>query len=422
MPYPRGYLNQQQVRRLKAIPKRRREGPPNLARAIRNVDPYNLPPLPPADHFSDSDADSDIYNIPSLPPTTDSLNSDSESFVTAQESLHPDDDYIVASPAQPRASRGELDTSTSADSPTPEEAVAGPSTPDTSKDVESREKRSAMATKRGSLSVSGASPPKSAKMEEAAEEAMEEEAKSSRRHRHHNQLGSNNCFERWREWTSPDGQHFTTFRKGYAKTFKSYCTYEGKKMAFANLKSTGPEGDEITVTINHGEHTLPYWKRNVSTCDEDFNQPNNVIGFRCINMGFKVPRLEVSTCPGDKTTEHEMPMNPPLQTEMWTFTDTRGDYGVPQLHNPDNAEYNTAFYSHNDDFRNYYEGSIPVMPNRLQVWDKQVLLETASACNKYDHAKNEFEIKDPNHIYDFKRNPGYKELSASDGAAFALEF
>ncbi|GFO18443.1 hypothetical protein PoB_004494800 [Plakobranchus ocellatus] len=334
--HPRGYLNQQQVRRLKAIPQRRREGPPNLAKAIRNVGPYNLPPLPPADHFSDSDADSDVYNIPSLPSTTDSLDSDTDSFVTAQENLQADDDYIVASPPQPRASRGETDTSTSTDPPTQEE-IAGPSTSDSPTDVHSRTKRSALATKRGSTGVSGASPPTSARFEEAAEEAMEEDAKKGRRHGHHKQLGSNNFFDGWGEWTSPEGQHFTTLQKGYAKNFKAYCTFECTKKAIANLKSVNAEADEITVTINHGGHTLPYWKRNASICDDDFNQPNNVIGFRCINMGFRVPRLEISTCPEDRTTDHEMPMNPPMQTEMWTFTDIRGDYGVPQLHDPDHA-------------------------------------------------------------------------------------
>ncbi|GFO18432.1 hypothetical protein PoB_004493700 [Plakobranchus ocellatus] len=418
MPYPRGYLSQQQVRRLKAIPQRRRHGPPNLARAVRNVAPYDLPPLPPADNF-DSGSESDEYNIPSLPPTTSSLDSDTESFVTAQE--EPDYYNNVASTSQPRASGGQTDVSTSADPPVPE--VAEPTASGSEEAVGKREKRSAMGTKRGAPSVSGASPPKSARMEEAQEDAMEAEEKSNRRHHQHNQLGANVYFDGWGEWTSPEGQHFTTFRKSYSKTFKSYCTFSGKKMAFASLRSTvGKEADEVTVTINHGGNTLPYWKRNASTCDEDFNQPNNVVGFRCINMGFRVPRIEVSTCPGDRTTDHEMPMNPPLQTEMWMFTDTEGDYGVPQIHDSKHPEYNIRFESHNDDFRNYFEGEVPTMPNRLQVWDKQVLLETARACNKYDHTSENFTIKDPNHIYDLTRHPGYRTLSASDGEAFALDF
>ncbi|GFO18439.1 hypothetical protein PoB_004494400 [Plakobranchus ocellatus] len=117
-----------------------------------------------------------------------------------------------------------------------------------------------------------------------------------------------------------------------------------------------------------------------------------------------------------------MPMNPPLQTEMWMFTDTEGDYGVPQIHDPDHPEYGTRFESHNDDFRNYFEGQVPVMPDRLQVWDKQVLLETGRACNKYDHTSQHFTIKDPNHIYDMTRHPGYRVLSASDAGAFSLDF
>ncbi|GFO18438.1 hypothetical protein PoB_004494300 [Plakobranchus ocellatus] len=281
MPYPKGYLSQQQVRRLKAIPQRRRHGPPNLARTVRNVAPYDLPPLPLQDHF-DSDNESDLYNIPSLPPSGSSLDSDTDLFVTARE--HPDDDYNVASPAQPRASRGERDASTSADPPVPE--VAEPAASSSEEAVVSREKRSAMGTKRGASSVSGASPPKSARLEEAQEHAMEADENNNRRHHQHNQLGANVYFDGWGVWTSPEGQHFTTFRKSYAKTFKSYCTFNGKKHASASLrKHVHPEADEVTVTINHGGNTLPYWKRNASTCDEDFNQPNNVIGFRCINMG-----------------------------------------------------------------------------------------------------------------------------------------
>ncbi|GFO18446.1 hypothetical protein PoB_004495100 [Plakobranchus ocellatus] len=191
--------------------------------------------------------------------------------------------------------------------------------------------------------------------------------------------------------------------------------------ADCNLKSVHDEATDVTVTINHGGNYFPYWKRGASTCDEDFNQPNNVIGFRCVNMGFRVPRLEVSTCPGDRTTDHEMPMNPPQQTEMWMFVDTKGDYGVPQLHDPD-TEYGTRFRGHNDDFHNYFEGEIDTMPDRLQIWDKQVLLEVGRSCNSYDHATKEYKIKDPNQIYDMTRHPGYKELSASDATAFAMDF
>ncbi|GFN86428.1 hypothetical protein PoB_001293400 [Plakobranchus ocellatus] len=138
-------------------------------------------------------------------------------------------------------------------------------------------------------------------------------------------------------------------------------------------------------------------------------------------MGFSVPRIEVSTCPGDRTTDHEMPMNPPQQTEMWLFDDTKSDYGVLQMHDPDH-DYGTRFEAHNDNFSNYYEGAIPTMPDRSQIWDKQVLLELGRSCNTYDHAKNEYKIKDPNQVYDFTRHPGYKELSASDATAFSMDF
>ncbi|GFN86429.1 hypothetical protein PoB_001293500 [Plakobranchus ocellatus] len=103
---------------------------------------------------------------------------------------------------------------------------------------------------------------------------METDTKSGRRHGHHPHLGSNTYFEGWGQWTSPEGQHFTTFRKSYSKTFKSYCTFNGEKKAEANLHSVGPTATDVTVTINHGGNTIPYWKRAASTCDEDFNQPN----------------------------------------------------------------------------------------------------------------------------------------------------
>ncbi|GFO18435.1 hypothetical protein PoB_004494000 [Plakobranchus ocellatus] len=424
MPYPRGYLSQQQVRRLKGIPRRRKHGPPNLAKQVRNVAPYDLSPLPPQDNF-DSGDESDSFNIPSLPPSDSALDSDSESFVTAQESLTPheesDDYYTVASSTEPGPSRGETDVSTSADPPSAEvDEPAAETSPEVS---HSREKRSATGTKRGASSAVGSSPPKSARYEDGQAEAMETEEKNNRRHHKHAQMGANTYFEGWGEWTSPEGQHFTTFRKNYAKTFKTYCSFDEQKLAKADLKGgKDSEADEVTVTINHGGNTLPYWKRGASTCDEDFNQPNSVIGFRCINMGFRVPRIEIATCPGDRTTDHEMPMNPPLQTEMWMFVDSEGDYGVPQVHDTGDTAKERQFRSHNKDFRDYLYGQVPTMPDRLQVWDKQVLLESARACNSYDHATKAFTIDDPNHIYDMTRHPGYRVLSASDAAAFSLEF
>ncbi|GFN86430.1 reverse transcriptase [Plakobranchus ocellatus] len=104
------------VKRLKKIPQIKKHGPPNLAKQVRNVSAYNLPPLPPLGDFGDSDNESDAYNIPSPSVSYHSLDSDTASFVTASEG-----DYInnVASPREAGATGGALEStpSTSADSP-----------------------------------------------------------------------------------------------------------------------------------------------------------------------------------------------------------------------------------------------------------------------------------------------------------------
>ena len=136
-------------------------------------------------------------------------------------------------------------------------------------------------------------------------------ATSTKHHHHHMEIvdgldepnGSD-------DFTTPEGQHFTT----YKKTYKMYCTFDGTGKCVVNTKAGSTD---VSVTINHDGNIFSYWRRLPSPCEEDFNQPNNVLGFRCTRMGFNVRRMEVVPCPGNNTTDHEVPMVPPKNTETW---------------------------------------------------------------------------------------------------------
>ncbi|GFR65178.1 hypothetical protein ElyMa_000198800 [Elysia marginata] len=108
-----------------------------------------------------------------------------------------------------------------------------------------------------------------------------------------------------------------------------YCNFDSEEKAVVNTK--GGQSD-VTVTINNGGNTFPYWRRCASGFEENFIQPMNVLGFRCTRMGFNVRRMQVAPSPLDLTSDHKVPMAPQKSTQLWVFTDINRDYGVPQLH------------------------------------------------------------------------------------------
>ncbi|KAK3789558.1 hypothetical protein RRG08_052171, partial [Elysia crispata] len=226
---------------------------------------------------------------------------------------------------------------------------------------------------------------------------------------------SNMFFEGFGEYTTPSGQVFTTYKKVYKKSYKSVCNFHGTPRADAYIKTSLV----VPVYLNHGGNTFPYWYRRASCNDEEFNQPDNVIGFRCVRMGFNVPRLELATIPNNKTSENEVPMPTPMHAEMWTFLDSNNDYGVPVKDEDGGAPH---VPQHNSYFADYFHGEIPPQTDRLQVWDKDMLLNLNRDNIIYNNTNGELTISSPWDIYDLKMHPGYRSVPATDATAFALEF
>ena len=197
----------------------------------------------------------------------------------------------------------------------------------------------------------------------------------------------------------------------YKKSYKCHCNFRGAERAEAYFT----DAQDVPVYINHGGSTFPYWYRRASCNDEEFNQPDNVLGFRCTRMGFSVPRLELATIPNNKTSENEVPM----PTEMWTFLNTNNDYGIP-IKNEDGSH--GWVMAHNYNFTNYFDGEVPVMRDFCQMWDKDMLLNVNRDNITWDSTSEELTINSVWDIYDLKRHPGYRSLSATDATAFALEF
>ena len=229
------------------------------------------------------------------------------------------------------------------------------------------------------------------------------------------QMMSNMWFDGFGEYTSPDGQVFTTYKRTYKKSYKCHCKFEGESSAQAYIT----DAQDVPVYVNHGGNTFPYWYRRASCNDEEFNQPDNVLGFRCTRMGFSVPRLELATIPNNKTSENEVPMPTPMHAEMWTFLDVNNDYGIPIRHEDHSHAWVMA---HNYDFTDYFKGEVPVMRSHCQMWDKDMLLNLNRDNITYEGVENTMSFESPWDIYDLKRHPGYRSVPATDATAFALEF
>ncbi|KAK3720218.1 hypothetical protein RRG08_007842 [Elysia crispata] len=62
------------------------------------------------------------------------------------------------------------------------------------------------------------------------------------------------------------------------------------------------------------------------------------------------------------------------------------------------------------------------MPDRLQVWDKQVLLELGRN-HTYDKTKDQFKVSQPADVYDLTLHPGFKTLYTEDATtAFGMDY
>ena len=289
MPYPKGYLTHQQVRRLKAIPTKGKTGAPNLAAQVRDIGgEYEHPE--PSYHSQDLFISSDEEEEDHHSAVEEEEDSDTDTYYTAPSGT-------VASSKVPKKTLNPRDIN---NIPYHIDNTVGEPLPGS---VHDRDKRDApsMSGKR-SADTSGDS---GSEGPSAAKSARSDEGSSSggaHTHAHHmgEGAGSASGSGEFGQYTSPEGQHFTTFRKNYSKTFRCYCMFDGVSKCEVNTKA----GDhDCTITINHGGHTFPYWRRLAFTNPEDFNQPNNVIGFRCTRMGFNVPRMEVSTCPNSNMND-----------------------------------------------------------------------------------------------------------------------
>ncbi|KAK3765290.1 hypothetical protein RRG08_062850 [Elysia crispata] len=407
MPYPKNVLSHQQVRKLKAISKNQRtkEGPINAPKPIRG--------LPFQNTRSQANSQPDLpssFDLEQVHPdeVLAQLNDDQLDF------LEDEDDFFDAPTSPPPMPKKNLSTKKKS---TPAGAAVIQREKDTVRD------RSPVAGPSRQLTP----PPSSQKYREAADTPLpaddsDDEVMPATQRQSNVASGgapqnamSNMFYEGFGEYTSPSGQVFVTYKKSYKKSFKCVCTFQGTQRAEAYLKDT----QDTPVYINHGGNTFPYWFRRASCNDEEFNQPDNVLGFRCRRMGFSVPRLELATIPNNKTSENEVPMPTPMHAEMWTFMDSNGDYGVPVR---DENGGQPHIMPHNDAFTNYFHGEIPEQVDRLQVWDKDMLLNLNRDNVTYNKEQKELTIASPYDIYDLKMHPGYRSVPATEPTAFAMDF
>ena len=402
MPYPKNVLSHQQVKKLKAITKNQRtkEGPINAPKPIRNLPFQNTRSQVSSQDLPSSFELEQVHPDEVLEQLDDQL-----------DFLEDEDDFVDA----PTSPMPNLKTTKRKQTPAAAAAIQ--------RQRESARDRSPIAGSSKQLT-----PPPSAKKQRAAEEtplpeydsdddimpATQRQSNVSSGGAPQNAM-SNMFYEGFGEYTTPSGQVFTTYKKTYKKSFKSVCTFGGIVKAQAYIKDSA----DVPVYINHGGNTFPYWFRRASCNDEEFNQPDNVLGFRCRRMGFSVPRLELATIPNNKTSENEVPMPTPMHAEMWTFVDSNGDYGVP-VRDEDGGEPHV--YPHNNAFTDYFHGTIPEQTDRLQVWDKDMLLNLNRDVITYNAAQKELTIPSPYDIYDLKMHPGYRSVPATDATAFAMDF
>ena len=407
MPYPKNVLSHQQVRKLKAISKNQRtkEGPINAPKPIRG--------LPFQNTRSQANSQADLpssFDLEQVHPdeVLEQLNDDQLDF------LEDEDDFFDAPTSPPPMPKKNLSTRKKT---SPAGAAAAKRQQDSVRD------RSPVAGPSRQLTP----PPSGSKQRAAAETPLPEYDSdddimpATQRQSNVASGGapqnamSNMFFEGFGEYTTPSGQTFVTYKKVYKKSFKCVCTFQGTPRAEAYLKDTA----DTPVYVNHGGNTFPYWFRRASCNDEEFNQPDNVLGFRCNRMGFSVPRLELATIPNNKTSENEVPMPTPMHAEMWTFVDTNGDYGVPVR---DEDGGNPHVYPHNNAFTDYFHGQLPEQTDRLQVWDQDMLLNLNRDNITYDNTQKELTFASPYDLYDLKMHPGYRTVPATEPTAFGMEF
>ncbi|KAK3741491.1 hypothetical protein RRG08_067321 [Elysia crispata] len=260
MPYPRGYLSQYQVRSLKGIPQHKKAGPPNLARQVRGT---RARPAAPEEERVEKDNSSLEHNTPPAEAVQEDEEADNSSLEYHTAPEEEDEDDIFHTPASSITTVAPSTRSSSKVPPTqaPKDILNVPYNIDnasTSTSAHHIEKRDTMAGgKRAAASNSSglddAPPAKAAKTDA-------EPAEATSAHTHHHDLGalgSGIDSHGFSEYTSPEGQHFTTYRKTYSKTYRMYCNFDGDTKCVVNT-SAGHHDCTVRAQTQLGQHATQH--------------------------------------------------------------------------------------------------------------------------------------------------------------------
>ena len=233
--------------------------------------------------------------------------------------------------------------------------------------------------------------------------------------------GNNVLYQGFGGSTSRPNPDFIVVKKTFKRTFTSTINFTKQRKAEMELLLNDNDNgwpnaisdpSIAKFTVNHGGHIIPYWYKQASTKPEDWNLPDEFIGYRIKKFGFNFNNMQLHVINNNKSNTAEVPVTAPPNARIWTFTDVHNDYGIPEHHTKTYARYEECMniieyrnLSIQPD-RHIYMGSDPAMHMINEGWL---------------YGNNKFTALTPNYIYDMKKHPGYRECVISSGG-FALEY
>lgn len=242
--------------------------------------------------------------------------------------------------------------------------------------------------------------------------------------------GNNTLFNGFAGSTKPkDGEYFCytdTYKRPFAihSEFPTVDYTAGAAHMLRETQQTPDKGtaldegypsDYIEASCDHGGVFFPYWMVEASMKAQDWNKPNDHIGYEVVEYGFNVPNLRLSIMNNDRTEVTQVAPAPPADARMWIFVDTHNDYGLVRSYATNDVSHSNYFTEEDIIVENYERYQLPALGPRYFMLEPTVALHILQDRD-WSGDDSSYFAYDPNSLYDMKRHPGYKEFILSEAS------
>lgn len=240
--------------------------------------------------------------------------------------------------------------------------------------------------------------------------------------------GNNQFFHKWGGITIERDPESFTYVDTYKRTYEIFTqmptltTQERGSIIMDDSQQTkdgtdaGKKGfpvNYLEARWNHGGLTVPYWYREASMHNHDWNKDANHLAYELVEVGWDMPNATLNIYNNDRDNTTEVSPAPPGNARMWQFLDLDQDYGIPGVQNigPHNEKFTLEDYV-DADVSKY---QLPQLGQRtLPLSHGHATAILSNQGWTLNDATRAWVHPSPNAVYNMKQKKGYQEFILSE--------